>query len=156
MISRTSIIGYLSSLISINTRHVSIKCQANLEQTSESSQKKSKESKCESTTQFGQRVTRCRLRGYVTSGCGQTRKQYGETSSGATFDEASCNCSCTSANIGRVACCLETMKKCSDHNADSGNTMSEMEKDTNHLKRINLSALTASESLKLNVQESLL
>lgn len=43
------------------------------------------------------------------------------------------------------------MKKCSDHNADSGNTMSEMEKDTNHLKRINLSALTASESLKLNV-----
>lgn len=39
MISRTSIIGYLSSLISINTRHSSIKCQANLEQTSESSQK---------------------------------------------------------------------------------------------------------------------
>lgn len=39
IISHTSIIGYLSSLISIDTRHVSIKCQANLKQTSESSQK---------------------------------------------------------------------------------------------------------------------
>ena len=57
----------------------------------------------------------CRLRGYRS----KQRLEVNKPANKITADRATCNCSCTSASIGQVACSLETMKKCNDDKARS-------------------------------------